>query len=84
MQQHLQTAHLAPSHAQRVGGMYCPDCRGFIPVGIEQLLYDGGVACPRCGLALTIDQARSKQALDALAKVELAVRKVRETEHFNR
>lgn len=69
---------------QRVSGMNCPACRMFIPISASQLLYDGGITCPHCGLTMTVDKSQSRQALDALKKVEEAARKVRETESFKR
>lgn len=68
----------------RVHGLNCPVCRTFIPVDMFDLLHKNDIACPGCGLRLTINKTQSKQALDALAKVEQAVRKVRETETFTR
>lgn len=70
--------------AQRISGMNCPVCRMFVPISISQLLYDGGIMCPHCGLMMTINKSQSKQALDALKKVEGATKKVRETESFKR
>lgn len=84
MQQYPSPAHRAPQPPQQVSGMNCPSCRGFIPVSVHQLLYEGGIVCPHCGLSMTIDKAQSKKALDALAKVEAATRRVRETETFKR
>ncbi len=69
---------------QRVSGMDCPVCRMFIPISIPQLLYDGGILCPHCGLMMTINKLQSRQALDALRKVDEATRKVKETELFRR
>lgn len=69
---------------QRVSGMDCPACRMFIPISISQLLYDGGIMCPHCGLMMTINKSQSRQALEALKKVEDAAKRVRETESFRR
>ncbi len=82
MMHRLTTAPPEQPEGSRVGGMNCPICRKFIPISIPQLLYDGGIMCPNCGLMMTINQSLSKQALDALKKVEDATRKVRETESF--
>lgn len=73
-----------PLPVQRASGMNCPDCQGFIPVSIRQLLHDSGIVCPHCGLALTINRMQSKQALDALQKVEEVSRQVDGTATFHR
>ena len=86
MQQNSFPAHngLQPASGQQVGGMKCPACQGFIPISVHQLLHEGGIVCPHCGLSMTINKAQSKRALEALEKVEAATRKVRETETFKR
>lgn len=68
----------------RVSGMKCPVCKGFIPISVHQLLFDGGISCPHCGLSLTINRMQSKQALDALRKLEEATSNLRKAEHFKR
>lgn len=73
-----------PGAAQRVSGMNCPVCQMFIPISIPQLLYEGGIMCPHCGLMMTINKSQSKQALDALKKVEDATKKVKESQTFKR
>lgn len=69
---------------QRVSGMNCPVCEGFIPISIPQLLFDGGISCPHCGLLMTINRRQSTAAMDALKKVNDAMRKVKKTEKFRR
>lgn len=69
---------------QQPSGMPCPVCRGFIPVSIYQLLHDGTVICPHCGLSLTVNRPHSQPAMEALKKVEGAINRVRETEKFKR
>ena len=66
----------------RVSGMKCPICEGFIPIGVNQLLFDGGISCPHCGLSLTINRMQSKQALEALRKVEEAIENLRKASNF--
>lgn len=83
----MQKSTLAPSIqpvGQQVSGMKCPVCEMFIPISIPQLLYDGGIMCPHCGLTLTINKQLSRPALEALKKVDDATRKVEETESFKR
>lgn len=78
------TAPRQPLAGPRISGMNCPICQNFIPISISQLLYDGGIMCPHCGLRMTINQSLSRRALDALRKVENATRRVKETETFKR
>lgn len=83
----IQKSTLTPSEqpaGQQISGMKCPVCEMFIPVSISQLLYDGGIMCPYCGLMMTINKPQSKRALEALRKVEDATKKVKETEIFKR
>lgn len=69
---------------QRGSGMNCPKCMKFIPLSIFQLLYEGGVTCPHCGLTMTIDKLQSSPALEAFKKLEEATKKLRETKSFKR
>lgn len=81
--QHNSIAPAPPRMPGRqVHGMDCPVCRNFIPISIRQLLYESGISCPHCGLVLTINKMQSRQALEALGRVEQACRKVKETETF--
>lgn len=41
------------------------------------------LCCPHCGLRLSIDRAKSMKAMQALAKVEAAQRRVEKTSKFN-
>ena len=84
MQQKKQPYIMQPSVAQQPSGMNCPVCEGFISISIFQLLHDGAIACPHCGLSLTINRSLSQPAIDALKKVEKATDQVRKTENFKR
>lgn len=77
-----QPAKSQTAATQQPGGMPCPVCQGFIPISIYQLLHDGAVICPHCGLPLTVNRSQSQPAMDALKKVEGAIDRVRETEKF--
>lgn len=70
------------SRHMQASGMTCPVCKGFIPVSIQQLLYENGISCPQCGQSYIINRMKSRQALDALRKVDAAARNLREKEHF--
>lgn len=65
-------------------GMKCPVCSEFISISIYQLLHEGSVTCPHCGLTMTINKQQSQKALDALKKVEEATKGVRDAEKFKR
>lgn len=75
---------MEPAAKQQPSGMSCPICKCFIPISVFQLLYDGAIVCPHCGLTLTINRSVSQSAMNALKKVENAVNQVRETENFKR
>lgn len=77
-----QPAKSQTAATQQPSGMPCPVCQGFIPISIYQLLHDGAVTCPHCGLSLTVNRSHSQPAMDALKKVEGAISRVREAEKF--
>ena len=60
--------------AQRPSGMPCPQCGGFIPVSMQQIIADSSILCPHCGLRLYINQQESRPAIDALKKFQQAQR----------
>ena len=60
--------------AQRPSGMPCPQCNGFIPVSMQQIITDSSILCPHCGLRLNINQQESRPAIDALKKFQQAQR----------
>ena len=68
--------------AQRPSGMPCPQCGGFIPVSMQQIIadssilcpHDSSILCPHCGLRLNINQQESRPAIDALKKFQQAQR----------
>ena len=73
-------------NSQRQGqmpGMSYPQCGRFIPTTVSELLTSRDLQCPFCGLRLTIDRAKCSKAMDALAKVEAAQRRVEKTSKFN-
>lgn len=52
--------------ASGVPGITCPDCGGFIPVSIQQLMDTGILFCPVCGLRLTIVDKKAEALRKAL------------------
>ena len=65
-----------------VPGMYCPVCKGFIPVGPQQLMFGDEILCPDCGYSILADRGQSAAALEALRKVEEAIENLRKTGNF--
>ena len=57
-------------------GVPCPECHAVIAVTIGELLRADPIACPRCGLRLTIDEQRSHAALDILHQLAEAMRQL--------
>ena len=56
----------------RPSGMPCPQCGGFIPVSMQQIIADSSILCPHCGLRLNINQQESRPAIEALKKFQQA------------
>ena len=65
-----------------VPGIYCPVCKGFIPVELRQLLFGDEILCPDCGYSYSINRGQSEAALEALRKVEEAIENLRKTGNF--
>ena len=65
-----------------VPGMYCPVCKGFIPVEPQQLMFGDEILCPDCGYSILADRGQSAAALEALRKVEEAIENLRKTGNF--
>ena len=64
-----------------VPGIYCPVCKGFIPVELQQLLSGDEILCPDCGYSIT-DRRQSAAALEAQRKVEEAIENLRKASNF--
>ena len=54
--------------ANRPSGMPCPQCKGFIPISMQQIIMESSVVCPHCGLRLNINHPESQPAIEALKK----------------
>lgn len=67
---------------QRIPGIRCPHCGNFIPTSIQQILFSSCLFCPTCGLKLNIDKRKSDKALQILAKVDEAQRRVEDASRF--
>ena len=65
-----------------VPGIYCPFCKGFIPVEPLQLLSGDRILCPDCGFSIPINRGQSEKALEALRKVEEAIENLRKASNF--
>jgi len=83
MQTHQRTNSGAQQPQQRISGMPCPECNGFIPISMYQLLSLNSIFCPNCGLRLEINKTASSKALDALKKVDAAEKEVKARSKFN-
>lgn len=71
------------NHEQRIPGVGCPRCNKFIPTSITELITASFLCCPHCGLRMDIDRQKSKTALEALKKVNMAQAEVERRSHFN-
>ena len=66
-----------------VPGIYCPVCKGFIPVTIQQLMSGDEILCPDCGWSIPTDRGQQPAAaLEALRKVEEAIENLRKASNF--
>lgn len=65
-------------------GMKCPECGIFIETSIFELLTSQALQCPSCHLRLTIDRLKSRQAFDALRKVQNAQQNLEQKSHFKK
>lgn len=54
--------------ATRPSGMPCPQCKGFIPVTMQQIITESAIVCPHCGLRLNINHQENQPAIEALKK----------------
>ncbi len=55
-------------------GVPCPKCRKPIRLSIEKLLAATPVYCSECGLQLTLDRQASAEGLDAVLKLQNAMK----------
>lgn len=69
---------------RRLSGFECPACKGFIPISVAILIKERAITCPQCDLQLTINQAASKKAIDALDKVQSAQDSVNKASVFRK
>ncbi len=54
---------------QRISGFDCPQCGSFIPTTMEQIIKVAALVCPRCGLRLNIDNAKTVKTIEALIRL---------------
>lgn len=66
----------SPNKLNHAPGLACPQCGFRIQVTVKTLLEGLPVYCSSCGLELTIDQEKSKAAIDALEKLQNSIEKV--------
>lgn len=65
-------------------GLDCPRCNFRIIISIEMLLSGDPVVCPNCGLKLSVDQEKSNACLNALRKVNNAVKEAEAVKRINK
>lgn len=65
---------------QQDPGLRCPDCTFNIQVDITMLLSGRPIACPRCGLRLSIDRRHSQEGLNALGALQKGMAEVKQKE----
>lgn len=41
---------------EKTSGLSCPQCGGYIPLSLEELLKCGTITCPHCDLHMTINR----------------------------
>lgn len=75
---------IGASAQEQKAGMKCPQCGAFIETTIFQLLTTNALVCPACHLRLRIDRMKSRQAFDALRKVQVAQKNLEQKSKFNR
>ncbi len=55
-------------------GLNCPECSFKITISIEQLVSGSSIICPSCGLKLDVDDQKSKPAIEAVKKLDNALK----------
>lgn len=70
--------------AQRPAGFNCPNCQFFIEVSVHSLLYATGHTCPGCHTQFTMNRGESKEALELVQKLHVAMENVQKSKEFKR
>lgn len=52
----------------KTSGMSCPQCGGYIPLSLEELLTGRSITCPHCNLHLTINRKVADKAREVPEK----------------
>lgn len=71
-----------PAQQQRPPGFNCPQCRFFIEVSLESLLYDDSQKCPQCKTVFSMDRSKSKDALQLIQKLHVAMKNMETVKEF--
>lgn len=69
---------------QKEPGMLCPRCNFFILFTIEDILYKTEFTCPGCSLKLTLNRSQSRESLEALQQLHVAIKNLESVKHFKR
>ncbi len=62
------------SPQERRPGMPCPECKFFIEMPMEDILYKSSFVCPGCGLKLELQRQQSQTSLAALQQLHVAMK----------
>lgn len=61
------------STSQGGAGITCPECGARFGITIPQLLSGDAICCTACGLRLTVDQEKSREALELVRQLQKGV-----------
>jgi hypothetical protein len=63
-------------------GLECPNCKQLIKISIQSLLSGLPIPCPHCGLELSVDKNKSKETLEILSEVQIAIDKIEQAKQY--
>ncbi len=69
---------------QRPAGFNCPNCSFFIEVSVHSLLYASGHTCPGCHTEFTMNRSESREALELVQKLQVAMENVQKSKEFRK
>lgn len=69
---------------QRASGFPCPNCQFHVEVSIQSLLYSEKQICPGCHTEFKMDRGRSREALNMVQKLQVAMENMQKAKEFKR
>jgi predicted RNA-binding Zn-ribbon protein involved in translation (DUF1610 family) len=72
----------APKPGEHLPGFECPKCKFFIEITIQSLLFGDNQKCPGCGTAYTMDRTKSRDALQLVQKLHVAIQNLESVKRF--